>query len=136
MLTLEVRSRQNMNVKTPVSLVIILAITVAAFLAFRFASGPSYPERSAATRFMISHLVEETRHRIAANGRIPTNEIELVEFLGHSMPSNSWGDPIHYYLAPTNTNRFRFSTISPYPRLEVFEYDSGQSNRGVFVFPF
>jgi hypothetical protein len=67
-------------------------------------------------------------------GVLPQGEVDLVGVLKELPPKDGWGSPITYQLV--STNRFRLSAISPYPHLDMFEYDSSKSPSDVEVVSF
>ncbi len=91
----------------------------------------AYPARCRATRQTILTLAGRILQAEQETGRLPGSRGDLARQINGGFLKDAWGGPVDYQLE--STNRFRLTAMSPYPHLDMFEYDSAHPQLGVQI---
>jgi hypothetical protein len=93
----------------------------------------TYSTRKAQTKEIAVQLASDIERIKVKLGRAPTNEIELETLLRHPIPRSAWNYRFSYTNDGTN---FHFWTMSPWPMIDVFDYNSGSTNTPLSIYRF
>ena len=113
--------------------IVIAFLLLGTFLLFLY-ERMLYPHDCKMTMRTIGRLAAEISGLRLKTGKLPADTEALVRELKHELPHDSWGAEIEYIASPPNS--FRLSAMSPYPDLDIFEYDSNQWRKGVTIYSF
>jgi len=117
-----------------IGLMLVVAVIFAAIHLFWRWTRWDYRRNKNRTAQIILSLASNVDSIRNKTGRLPTNESELASMLDQEMPQSAWGAKIEY--SKTGSNSFRLSTMSPYPMLDIFNYDSTRTPRPLSIYPF